>query len=388
MTRGMRAICTLLELTALASLACPALGQPLFVSSDFTNEVLRYDATTGAFLGTFVSAANNGGLNQPHGILDRGSDVLVASFGTNAVLRYDRVTGAPLGQFISPASGLNEPVYMAYGPDHDLFVASQGSDQILRFDPADGSLIGAFVSAGSGGLDGPSGFAFGPDGRLYVAGRYSSSVTVYDGTSGAYLETILDSSDGLGPDTFGLNFADNGDLYLISNGTLFQYDLTTEAVIDTVAVGGFPIGLEPGPSGGLFVAAGNNLTPVDTADNSLSGAFLGSGGTINTLNFFHFSQVSVIPGDYNGNGAVGPEDFDVWRDTFGSTANLAADGNGNHVVDAADYTTWRDQMSMVGAASISVEVPEPDGRVLLLCAIALLVALGADKRRHAVSLGF
>ncbi len=88
---------------------CPS--NTLYVSSDFAHEVLRYDATTGQFLDTFIPSSAGTGLNQPHGILDRGSDVLVASFGTDSVLRFDRDTGALQGPFIDSTSGLNDPQY-------------------------------------------------------------------------------------------------------------------------------------------------------------------------------------------------------------------------------------------------------------------------------------
>jgi hypothetical protein len=48
-----------------------------------------------------------------------------------------------------------------------------------------------------------------------------------------------------------------------------------------------------------------------------------------------------VPGDYNGDRVVDLTDYNVWRDTFGSTTNLAADGNGDRVIDAADYVLWR-----------------------------------------------
>ena len=49
----------------------------------------------------------------------------------------------------------------------------------------------------------------------------------------------------------------------------------------------------------------------------------------------------VLIADYNGDGNVGAADYTVWRDTLGSTTDLAADGDGSQVVDAGDYDTWR-----------------------------------------------
>ena len=76
-------------------------------------------------------------------------------------------------------------------------------------------------------------------------------------------------------------------------------------------------------------------------------------------------------GDYNGNGSVGPEDYDLWRSNFGSTSNLAADGNGNDVIDAADYVVWRDNLG-AGAGSGLTAVPEPS--VLAFVMFAMVIA--------------
>lgn len=57
---------------------------------------------------------------------------------------------------------------------------------------------------------------------------------------------------------------------------------------------------------------------------------------------------SLPAGDYNGNGSVGNEDYDVWKAAFG-TVSAAADGNGNGTVDAADYVVWRNNFGATGA---------------------------------------
>ena len=42
-------------------------GGYMYVASEYTNQVLQYDATTGAYVGVFV-AAGSGGINGPNGM--------------------------------------------------------------------------------------------------------------------------------------------------------------------------------------------------------------------------------------------------------------------------------------------------------------------------------
>jgi hypothetical protein len=81
------------------------------------------------------------------------------------------------------------------------------------------------------------------------------------------------------------------------------------------------------------------------------------------------------PGDYDGNGTVGPEDYALWKTDFGSTANLDADGNGDGIVNAADYVFWRN-LYTAGSGSAAA-VPEPGTWVLMVLASCLALA-----RRH------
>jgi hypothetical protein len=102
--------------------------------------------------------------------------------------------------------------------------------------------------------------------------------------------------------------------------------------------------------------------------------------------------VAAIAGDYDGNGTVGLEDYDVWKTNFGSITLLAADGNGNHVVDAADYSVWRDHLgaslgsgsgaALPSAAPLSAGVSEPSGLALSLAWMLGLAVCRVRRRRQ------
>jgi hypothetical protein len=83
-------------------------------------------------------------------------------------------------------------------------------------------------------------------------------------------------------------------------------------------------------------------------------------------------------GDFNGDGQITSSDYTAWKNSFGSTTNLAADGNSDGVVNAADYTVWRDHLgqSVPGSAAA---VPEPS--TLWLTLIGLVCCCRRTKRR-------
>lgn len=77
----------------------------------------------------------------------------------------------------------------------------------------------------------------------------------------------------------------------------------------------------------------------------------------------------TLAGDYDGNGSVGTEDYDIWRSNFGNTttAGLGADGNRNGVIDSADYVIWRNNQGAAAALGNitgtfgSINIVDPTG---------------------------
>jgi hypothetical protein len=99
-------------------------------------------------------------------------------------------------------------------------------------------------------------------------------------------------------------------------------------------------------------------------------ALIPSGGT-----GFPRPAPAQLTGDFNHNGTIDAADYVLWRNTLGSTSNLAADGNGNRVVDGADYTLWRSQFGRnAGSGSVMTDIsthlaapiPEPATGLSLL----------------------
>lgn len=167
----------------------------LYVSSFDSDAVLRYDGTTGAFKAIFVEAGA-GGLDGPDAgmVFGPDGDLYVPGYYSNTVSRFDGTTGAPLGDF-TPVDLLDNPRTLVFQGEH-LYVANEGSDEVLRYAASDGAFIDVFVAAGAGGLDAPAGMVFGPDGSLYVASVNNNAVLRYDGGSGEPTALIVEPGAG------------------------------------------------------------------------------------------------------------------------------------------------------------------------------------------------
>ena len=276
----------------------------LYVGSLNTNEVLRYDGTTGSFLGAFVTAGS-GGLSGPavDGLIFRPDGRLyVASRNGNSVLRYDATTGAYIDTFVAPGSGgLLQPKGMIFAPDGSLLVSS-GNNEVLRYDGTTGTFLGAFVAAGSGGLSNPRSLAFGPDGNLYVSSSGSNSVLRVNGTTGAFLSTFIAANSGGLASPGDLLFS-GGNLFVASQGTnqVLRYDASTGTFTDVAVVGG-DNGLD-GPIG-LLLDANQNLLVGSNAEILRYGHPYPAAFTV-SLNAPSATTVTVTYNTANGTAAAG-----------------------------------------------------------------------------------
>jgi DNA-binding beta-propeller fold protein YncE len=201
--------------------------------------VARFHGFTGAYLDDFVPFGS-GGLNRAAGLVfgpslqnHRQLDLYVTSGLTRNVLRYDGTTGAFLGDFVASGSGgLGYPVALSFGPDGNLYVAAGALDSnepaaVFRYQGPSGDTPGAFVdlfvSPGSGGLQFPFGLIFGPDCNgdghpdLYVTNSEvtggalpakRATVKRYDGLTGVFIDTFVAERSGRLDDAALLTFTE------------------------------------------------------------------------------------------------------------------------------------------------------------------------------------
>jgi hypothetical protein len=238
-------------------------GSYLLVSSYKTDNVLRYDANSGAFVDEFLPH-RSGGLNQPWSVLvgphDHNVYVSTGHFQgpgqIKAVLRYDGVTGAFLDEFVQRGQ-MPQPGAFIFGPDGNLYVSDSvgpGQGRVARFDGTTGAYLDDFVPAGSDGPGHPLNLVFGPSGRnpgdldLYVNDEATGNILRYDGTTGAPLGVFVPGgSGGLGTPS-GFVFGPDGNFY-VADGGFFG---STPAVLRFQG----PAGPTPGAFTGAFVPAG------------------------------------------------------------------------------------------------------------------------------------
>ncbi|MCB0216898.1 MAG: DUF11 domain-containing protein, partial [Chloroflexi bacterium] len=212
----------------------------LYVASFGTNSVKRYDASSGLYLGDFVTAGL-GGLSGPDSLVFAGGSLYVSSFSNDRILRYNAATGALVGTFVTAGlGGLDGPRGMAFGPDGNLYVASENTDQVLRYLGSTGAYLGPVVTAGQAGLDRPRGLVFGPPAspasatELYVAGFGSNQVHVYDPTlslTGAGAPAMSPRGAVIGP---------SGELLVAdyANDRILRFNAATGAYIGVLVAGG------------------------------------------------------------------------------------------------------------------------------------------------------
>ena len=208
----------------------------VYVGEEYSDDVLRFNAGSGAFDRTFVTAGS-GGIDGPHGLTfgpdangDGVPELYVSGRNSFNVVRYDGVTGAPLGSYVTSGSGgLSLPEGLTFDPSGTfLYVASVGSNQVLKYN----AQTGAYISvANNTALTAPKDVNFGPDGLLYVpADNRIARFTA----SGTYVDDFVPAGSGGMSQLSRIAFGPNGDLFATTSGPssdrLYWFGTESEAV--------------------------------------------------------------------------------------------------------------------------------------------------------------
>ncbi|NJN21615.1 MAG: PEP-CTERM sorting domain-containing protein [Leptolyngbya sp. RL_3_1] len=231
----------------------------LYISSGTTPEnsaILRF-TPEGKFIDVFASG---NGLFRPYGIaFGPDGNLYVSSFLSDQILRYDGTTGAFIDVFAERqgevADGLNGPNGLLFGPDGHLYVTTQGSvavngaadfsfglpSIILRYDIA--TQVGAVFaeqptpSPDSFGFVSFLGLVTDPiSGDLFVS-DFANGIRRYDFLTGTLLDELSTNYTSSVPSSSfigSLAFSPEGDLFTVgfniaSNiGSILKYDAATK----------------------------------------------------------------------------------------------------------------------------------------------------------------
>jgi hypothetical protein len=247
-------------------------GNLYVADGDGPGRIVRYNGVSGTFMDEFVSITNNGGLAHPQGLVfgpdgrnDGKLDLYVSgAIDSENVFRYDGTTGAFLGKYVADGS-VHRPGGLTFGPDGNLYVPDFGTGIVYRFQGPSGTSPGApmpsagnggavFISAGSGGLRSPLSLLFGPDGNgdgrqdLYVANvklggiakgnAHTSTVKRFDSVTGAFIDTFVAANSGGLDDPNFLAFSETDPVTLAYTGDhLMAASNLSSPTNATVAVG-------------------------------------------------------------------------------------------------------------------------------------------------------
>lgn len=212
-----------------------------------------------AYLEVFAS----GGLDSPSGMaLGPDGNLYVSSTGTDEVLRFDRNTGAFLDKFIR---GIRRPSALALGPDGNLYVGSFATEAIYKCHGRTGEVLATFGHS-TGTL------AFDINGSLFASNTPSNTVDSYSIQTGSLIRTF-GSNTALNVPA-GIVFA-NPILFVASNGTnsILRFSAAGQAMppIPSGPELSHPLALAFSPQGILYVSTSGN----EVLRYEFGGRFLG-----------------------------------------------------------------------------------------------------------------
>jgi fibronectin-binding autotransporter adhesin len=206
-------------------------GTDLFVASQNTGTVYRYNWLTGGSSGTFdTGLAGVGGL-----LYDNTSNTLYASefnsYTGHRIIKCNATTGAQIGVLDVVTS--MDLADMALGADGSLYVSSFWDGTVYKYNSTAGTFTA--LSSPAGSLSGANGLALDSSGNLDVVGMLTNNVFQFN-SGGAAAGNLISGSSG------GLSFPSdividpNGNLLISSmgdwgqNGYISKYNSITKEI--------------------------------------------------------------------------------------------------------------------------------------------------------------
>jgi hypothetical protein len=400
-------------LADLWGLSTLANGSPASGTEDNYNKVFRFDEQGNKLPNDIPASA---GISFPTGIaVGPDGDIYVSSNATGSILRFDGQTGASLGVFASELP----PAQLAFGPDGNLYVSEFFGENVRKYDAHAGTDFGQFLGYAATGLTSAQGLAFAANGDLLVGdgfaqaeGQHAKIVRVHDG-----VQSTWGFTDTCSP--AGCPFYAPVAMLTQANGDVLVVDMLGNYVARVSDAGipsffasinppvappatNFPSDITFDPNGNIVISVLGSTNPPDNngalwryglngniidADNDDTPNEPIVAGLEPIAGIDYTPSLKTLAGDYDGDNTVGPLDYAKWRADFGKfvAAGNGADGNANGVVDAADYVRWRMATSAAAHASAATSsVPEPT--VNLMCLTGAM-AIWAARRRPGRSKG-
>ena len=202
--------------------------------------------------------------------------LLVAQPSTNNIKRFNATTGAFQDNFVAPPAGvLGSPRGMAIGPDGNLYVADGSQNRVKRFSLKDGGFIDDFTPAD---MATPVALKFGTNGDLYVlgGGTLQRFIRRYYGSTGAFIEVAVAATNTqMNGGTDFIYMPSSGDYLIVSqiskgsrfassNGAFVSYFINSTG--DTNIMNQ-PRRIEVGPDGNFWVTnrGSNRITRYDAS---------------------------------------------------------------------------------------------------------------------------
>ena len=172
-------------------------GANIWVANANSGNVMKFDATTGALLGTYSAGGN------PVALVSDGANIWVANLGSSNVTELKAIDGTLVGTY----SVGTLPHGIAFDGTN-IWVANFGSGSVTKLLAGNGSVVGTY-SVGSH----PIGVAF--DGtNIWVANNGGDSVTLLRASDGTVLQTYSLAS---GSSPFALTF-DGTNIWIVNEG--------------------------------------------------------------------------------------------------------------------------------------------------------------------------